>query len=60
MNSEDLAEKCDELCAHWMDVWELARKAEKLPGGPSVEEVDRAMDAAFAWHDMAELVRNGK
>lgn len=53
----DVAAMCDELAAGWLRVWELGREAMKLPGGPSEDEVEDAMDKAFIWHDLAEKAR---
>lgn len=54
---EELARACDDLASDWLHVRELGREAMKCEGGPSLEEVERAIDAGFAWHDIAEDIR---
>lgn len=56
-STEELVSMCDEVSSLWMRVWELERQVADKQGGPSFDEVDDAMDKAFAWHDVAESLK---
>lgn len=57
MTGSELAVICDDVAGKWLRVWEVGREATDKPNGPSSEEVDDALDKAFAWHDLAEKIR---